>query len=230
MKSYITEGNLEINTKNVAEGSRDIYCNFIFFANHHNAAHIDEGDRRFWVHQVDGLKTPLYYKEIWNWVRTHENMSHLLSWCLARDLSDFNHAEPPPTTEAKIDMMYASRGDLESLVKDALEARDGPFAADVLSYQVVSNYITAQLQTPMTSAIANLLRNIWGSVSKPLPNVPGQVRAFNIDGLIRHRPRCVRNAAHWKACTVDEVRHELTRSVQMLLKKKVDPPQLTNAK
>ncbi|MFT7376170.1 MAG: hypothetical protein ACI9EP_001751 [Oceanospirillaceae bacterium] len=230
LKSYISERNMEINTKNVAEGSQDIYCNFIFFTNHHNAAHIEEGDRRFWVHQVDGLQSPVYYKEMWNWARTTENMSHLLSWCLARDLSKFNHAEPPPTSEAKTDMIYASRGDLESLVKDALEARDGPFAADVLSYQVVSNYITAQLQTPINGAIANLLRHIWGSVSKPLANVPGQVRAFDVDGLVRHRPRSVRNTKYWRAQSIDDVRHELTRSIQMLLKKEVDSPRLTEAK
>jgi hypothetical protein len=230
LKSYISERNMEINKKNIAEGSQEIYCNFIFFTNHHNAAHIEEGDRRFWVHQVDGLRTPIYYREMWNWVRKQENMQHLLSWCMARDLSEFNHAEPPPTSEAKMDMIMASRGDLESLVKDALEARDGPFAADVLSYNVVANYITAQLQVPLNGAVSNLLRHIWGSVSRPLANVPGQVRAIDIDGLTRHRPRCVRNATYWSKQSIDDVRHELTRSVQMLLKKDVDAPKLKAAK
>lgn len=229
LNNYISERRIEINTKKVQEKSQDIYCNTIIFSNNYDATVIREGDRRFWVHVIEGLMPSVYYRELYEWQRDSLNMSHLLSWCMARDLSKFNHAEPPPTSEAKMDMMLASRGDLESILKDAIEAHAGPFAADICSFNIVSSYICAELQTPLTPQVSGRLRTLWGGVSKALPNATTQIRTFESE--TRHRVRSIRKHGYWRQRTIDDIQYELTRSAQMLLNKKdVLPPKLKAAK
>jgi hypothetical protein len=227
LKSYISETEQEVNAKNLKEGMAQIFCNIIIFTNHSNAAFIEENDRRFWVHKVHGIKTSPYYKVLWDWAAEDDNIAHLMKWCIDRDLSKFNPKAPPPLTEAKSDMIMANKSEIELILEDAIAHREALFAADVVGYLSVKDYIEAKLNITMNSRQEAIFKNAFLKLSEHMSKVKEPLRPIGSDISAKQRIRCVRNHAHWDAATVADIRYEFTRSIQFELNpRKVMPPKI----
>lgn len=121
-------------------------------------------------------------------------------------------------------MIISSRGDLESILTDAMDGRVGPFAADVTSFSAVKAFMSAQLETPLTEALSNKLRNYWGARSRAVM-CKSQIRVDE-GGMSRHRVRSIRNHKHWYVADAEALKHELTRSLHLMLGKQAEPPRL----
>ena len=228
LNHIISESHIEINTKGKKEQSEQIFCNVILFSNNEDAAQIRGGDRRFWVHRIDGVLDAKYYHEIWEWQRKGDNLSHILAWCAQRDLTQFAYNKPPPQTKSKADLIENSRSYLEGLIADAIDARDGPFGADITSNVLVTNFVAEHSETPLNNAIKQEVIEVMTRLSNKAYD--GQLRTDGKGVRWRHRPRSVRNHKAWIESNPEAIRHELTRSECMLLKKEVAPPQLKEVK
>jgi len=224
LNHIISESHVEINTKGMREKSEQIFCNILMFSNNDDAAIIRKGDRRYWPHRVNGVKDPIYYHNLWEWQQNGDNLSHMLAWCKARDLSNFSYNKPPPVTATKLDMQEESLDYLESLIVDAISSREGPFGADVTSYSMVENYIASQIDSPLNIQTRSSLKALFSRHSKKASDA--LIRTGAASGH-RHRPRIVRNEDRWLTVDPVKVREELIRSEQMLLRKKVNPPVLS---
>ncbi len=235
LKAYISEDRLKINRKGMQERTFPVYCNVIMFSNNDDAAHLQDGDRRYWVHKIKGVRDSVYYDHIFSWFKKEtkttkviytDNLKHLLRWCYERDLSHFKHNHKPPLTSSKIEMIYASRSDLEIDLQDAIDNREGPFGADIVSVPILKEYLSAKRDDPIKQSESRQISKILNKIasSQMVKNAITTIDD-NIPG--RHRVRCVRNAEYWSAQCLADQRREFTRSMQMYLKvQEVLPPVL----
>jgi hypothetical protein len=216
LKNLISEPTLEINVKGIAERQAKVYANFLIFTNHDNAAFIEKGDRRFWVHQIQGVQPQEHFDEIWEWFEDADSLPHLLRWFLDYNLKGFKYAAHPPMTEAKREMIDASKTRVEILVEDAVECHEGPFAADIICYDTVQAFVASRLGDATAVRCEPQLRPIWGRLSKAMPKKLSRV-TLKIGDSRQVRVRCIRNHAYWAKAGVKMVGHEATRAAQMLM-------------
>lgn len=226
MKAYITQPTLMINTKGVTEKKYPIYANVIMFSNKDDAADIKDKDRRFWVHKITGVKPSSYYDRIFGWFKHetkttkkiyNDNLNHLMRWCLERDLSKFNSNHRPPDTASKRGMVLESRSNLDIELCDAIEHRDGPFAADILPLKTIKDYMAMVTGRDLTISEERQIPKILNKFSSK--EFCGEA-LHSIDKNIptRGRARCIRNVKHWANQKRDNMHHEFTRALQLHLK------------
>ncbi len=120
LKGLITGTTNRINEKYQPARETPNLMNFVFLSNHHDALFVNDGDRRFFVWEIQSgqLPQPLA-KDYVTW-RDSGGLSALHHSLLNLDISDFNPKAPAPMTEAKQQMVDDSRSDLESWVADLM--------------------------------------------------------------------------------------------------------------
>lgn len=113
IKSLITDTQSTIERKNHDEYAAEDFIQYYFTSNHPDPIHLDENDRRFFVHSVEfpALEQSFYigYEE---WKQSPEGPAALLDYLLGIDLGDFNPSAPPPMTAAKNSMIDTVRSDI----------------------------------------------------------------------------------------------------------------------
>ncbi len=216
MKSYVSETTVEINKKGIGESTREVFGNFIFFTNHSDATFLEDSDRRFWVYKITANKAhPEYYDRLWKWLREEaQSVNHLLRFFLDMDLSGYDYATVPLATEAKLEMVDSSKSHIELEVQDAIANRDGVFKADIIGYTTFKDYVELK-EGYITKAADGRLKHIWGKLFKPLPNAKTGITPNAEVVNTRQRVRCIRNFEHWSSVSLEEIKYELTRSIQM---------------
>lgn len=146
MKAIISNPQINVNIKFGAKGDYLIFPNLLGYSNHSNAAPLPQDDRRFWVHQVlAGRQAPDYYDDLFKWLDT-DGPAHVYAWLKALDISKWNAAAPPPMTKAKQHMINSFKSEIERVLDDAIEDRAGPFAADVVTRDVIQIYLETVLR------------------------------------------------------------------------------------
>jgi hypothetical protein len=98
---------VRINRKNVPAYDVPNIQNWVFFTNHENALALDDNERRFWVCRCEPeVQPPEYFINLFAWYENgagegFTGVEAVAGYLLARDISAFNPAAPPPMTEAK---------------------------------------------------------------------------------------------------------------------------------
>ena len=118
LKSIITDPIIRINEKNQPRRTSENVGNFIFVSNNAYPVKIEEGDRRYVVLSVNGK----YKGDFDYWTKlcngfTDEFYKSLTAYFLSYDLSNFNIRDIP-LTEAKKDLIEASRSPLDQWICD----------------------------------------------------------------------------------------------------------------
>ena len=118
LKSIITDPIIRINEKNQPRRTSENVGNFIFVSNNAYPVKIEEGDRRYVVLSVNGK----YKGDFDYWTKlcngfTDEFYKSLTAYFLSYDLSNFNIRDIP-VTEAKKDLIEASRSPLDQWICD----------------------------------------------------------------------------------------------------------------
>lgn len=112
LKKLITQRELRVNTKFMPEYVVPDCVNYLFTSNHPDAFFLEDGDRRFFIHEV--LTTPMdedFYMEYMLWLDT-TGPAALFHYFLNMDLDDFNPSAPARRTVAKEQMTADTRSDL----------------------------------------------------------------------------------------------------------------------
>jgi hypothetical protein len=127
LKVMVTRETLEVNLKYVREYTVRDCIQYYFTSNDPDAFYLDETDRRFLIHEVLGHKlADTFYRAYDTWYKSQEGTAALFHYLLHEvDCSDFNPMAEPPMTEAKHEMIRATRTDIEDWI---MNVRDNPDA------------------------------------------------------------------------------------------------------
>ena len=118
LKSIITDKTIRINEKNQPRRTSENVANLIFVTNNSYPVKIESGDRRYVVLLCNGKykNNNDYWTNMYNSF-TPEFYSHLLTYFINRDITEFN-PRVIPMTEAKQDLIEASRNPVEQFICD----------------------------------------------------------------------------------------------------------------
>jgi hypothetical protein len=106
-----------INTKFVPQYTLPDVTNYMISGNHPDTIFLEDGDRRYFVHEVIGppCSTPGFYQRLDAW-RKAGGAAHLFDYLLGLDLTGFDPNAAAPETAAKRQMLVHSRSDLDAWV------------------------------------------------------------------------------------------------------------------
>lgn len=127
LKRIITRETVTINTKFVPQYTLPDRANFFISSNHPDAIFLEDGDRRYFVHEIVGgpSTSPGFYQRLDAW-RKAGGAAHLFDYLLGLDLTGFDPKAAAPETAAKRQMLVHSRSDLDAWVA---QLREDPFHA-----------------------------------------------------------------------------------------------------
>lgn len=211
LKPMINAESYNINRKYGGKSYEKIYPNFILFSNYIDAMKLRADDRRYWVYYVMAKpRRPQYYTNLFKWLDT-DGPAHFEKYLRNFDISQFDHKAPPPTTVAKHRMIAASRSQIDAYLEDGIKDKYDIFEFDIVSTNLVSNYIKNQLQKPFLSdsdirQISRFLTNLGSA----LPNERPYMQIG--DKRTQVRVKCVRNFDHWVKATPSDIEEEYLKA------------------
>jgi hypothetical protein len=148
LKHVISGETATVNRKYQAEYEVRNCANFTFTSNHHDAFIIEDRDRRFFVHEVGAAALERRPPERWftrdydEWYKGAEAPGALMHYLLGVDLAGFDPRARAPETAARGDMVAASGGEADHMVRALLESPeaclrigDAPVARDLFTVE-----------------------------------------------------------------------------------------------
>lgn len=126
MKSMITQQQLRLNPKYIPSYVVPDCINYYFTSNHPDAFFLEDGDRRFFIHQIMA-QSPLpreFYRHYEDWLVRERGANALFGHLLALDTSTFDPKSPAPMTRSKREMIADNRTDLANWIGNMKEDPD----------------------------------------------------------------------------------------------------------
>jgi hypothetical protein len=216
IKTMITREKIEVNIKNIPQYTVNDCINYYFTAQHPDCFYLEEGDRRYFIHEVKTFR-PLpqeFYREYDAWRRSAAGKSALM-WHLlyAVDTSDFDPMAAPPVTSDKLAMIADTGTELELWLRDM---RDNPnlFCAkfgdsDLVTLNEVTVLYEAEGNPKPSSVLVGRKLKVAGipllqpkDLSTPQVTVNNKLTRFY----------ALRNAQKWAKATSDTLREEYART------------------
>lgn len=125
LKVMVTSETLTINEKYINPYTLRDCINYMFTSNHADAFYMEEGDRRYFIHEVVADRLPPeFYRPYDAWRRSTEGRQALMYHLMNLDLSDFDPMAPAMETTSKIEMIENTRTDIEDLIIGLREEAD----------------------------------------------------------------------------------------------------------
>jgi len=150
IKNLITEPWQHINLKYGAQGTKQVFNNFLFMSNHPDAMAITDEDRRVDIIQIDAEpRDAAYYSGLFAWLKDRANLSHLYTYLYSRDLTKFDPADRPEKTVQKQAMIDASKTELETILFDGIESADLILAKDIVQWKDIYKYMESEMYEGM---------------------------------------------------------------------------------
>lgn len=165
--------------------------NYIALTNFMDALAIDEGDRRWGVWKTRFKDRAQVMREMGDayWKRLHEAIGKhpevIRGWLMSVDLSDFNPYSAPDMTQAKLDMIEASRSTVNADTREALALGGLGVGPDVIATDCLGEVMRGMGgRAPSTTTLANILARLgwvkmadtmkWRSKSRRIYYRPGE--------------------------------------------------------
>lgn len=190
LKHLITGEQITINEKYQPAVSFRNTLNFLFTSNHPNAFHLDVNDRRFFVWEFAGDKLPdAFFAEFVEWRDRRGGLAALMHYFQQMNLTGFNAKAAAPTTGAKLDMIEASRSDLERWLHERVgDAADNVPSEVVYVDDLILEYLIARGHRPTSTAVGTALMRMGVRTE----------RRVTIRGK-RKKLRAIRRPEYWAA-------------------------------
>jgi len=126
LKTMITQKTLKINPKFIPRYTVPDCINYYFTSNDPDAFYLDDGDRRFFVHEVKAEKLPVDLRTAFvDWRDSDEGASALFHYLLSVDLTGFDPFAEAFQTQAKEDMTLLTKSDVGSWVAELKSTQGG---------------------------------------------------------------------------------------------------------
>ncbi|MEI8363386.1 MAG: DUF5906 domain-containing protein [Betaproteobacteria bacterium] len=163
LKSLITGNTVTINEKFQPMLELPNCANFLFTSNHPDAFHLEDGDRRFFVWEINANRMPNeFYEDFIDWRDNRGGLNSLMDHLQKLDMTDFEPKGNAPKTEAKTEMIHHSKSDMERWINDALEddaAVEAVFGKQVVTLdEVTATYNRERHARTTTTAVSKALR------------------------------------------------------------------------
>lgn len=161
LKAMIAETRIELHPKGGAAYTMPNHCIVTGSSNDSDAAHIDNSDARWGVHQ---MRQPRYTPaEVQYVYREFLNLPHaaaaLRGYFMAIPLYTFDPDDEAPMTADKAAMMEAGESNDEEFLRIALEQQDGPLARDIALCSEVLQFVHKNCNTrPSGKRISSILK------------------------------------------------------------------------
>jgi hypothetical protein len=207
LKTIINAETLEIEKKHVDAEPEKIYANIIAFTNWSDALVLSDDDRRFWVVNVDHeyARNQSYFAPLFKWSADPENIDHLRYYfCHERDVSKFNYGSCPDASEAKKEMIQASKSLVELAIEDMREDGRRAFKADIMDKSAAITAVAQELNTEITPKLQAEVTRVF---SRMFP-VAGRVKLDEA----RQQIRQIRRPRVWKDKCLTSKRREAERA------------------
>jgi hypothetical protein len=206
LKELITQGTVGINLKGVESFEVGNFANFFTISNHEDALPIDDQEGRYLVIRCADepafgkgtSRSKEYYKRLFACVGSPDEPGdearRVLNLLLTRDLSNwdgkgssYDGRGTAPETEAKADMVEASRSSLEKFLLWALETGERPFSCSIINPKDVLNALPLDIEAASRNvrAVEMALREIGArplSKYKAIHTSTGRKRLWAVKG------------------------------------------------
>lgn len=121
LKGLVTSEEMTINAKFIPQYTIPACVNYMFTSNAPDAFFLEDTDRRFFVHEVQGRPADdRFYRDYDDW-RHGEGPAHLFEYLLRLPLGDFHPKVRAPMTKAKEEMIMGTKSDLGLWCKELIE-------------------------------------------------------------------------------------------------------------
>ena len=142
LKPLITQPEIRIQRKYVQTITLSNRTNFIFFSNYIDAAVLDKGDRRYFVHISNAEpQSPDYYNQLFNFVDSGDGTAAIAHYLKTRDLSKFNPNSRPPMTAGKELVIQESRSPVQATLHMWFDDEQKPFDKDLVSVKGILEFL-----------------------------------------------------------------------------------------
>lgn len=161
LKPWVTDDYIGVEQKGLAAYTMPNHLVLTATSNEGDAAPIDENDRRWGVSE---LTAPPFTAEEKNRVFTRflnlpRAAAVLRHFFMHMDLTGFDPTAPAPITDARTDMVVASRGSEDDLISEAMGIREDIFSRDIARMIDVQTFVKRRLgYLPTPHRIGMLLR------------------------------------------------------------------------
>lgn len=126
LKTMITQKTLKVNPKYIPRYNVPDCINYYFTSNDPDAFYLDDGDRRYFIHEVRSEKINTEFRNRFiAWRNSQEGVSALFHYLLGLDLSNFDPQAEAYVTHAKEDMIQLTKSDLGTWVHDLRSENSG---------------------------------------------------------------------------------------------------------
>lgn len=204
-QTLITQKTINVNKKYIPEYSIPDYINYYFTAQDPDAFYLNNGDRRFFIHEV--LAPPMQQAtadDYQKWL-TNDGCCHLKYYFEHIDLTGFNPNAPALMTEAKQDMIDLTRSDLARWVQSI--GKEGPIYINGDEYK----------QELWSSAELLLMYDMNKFTTVTQNGLARELRKFGFKKLKQVKPTghqpiilyALRNQHKWLSSPYDAARHWL---------------------
>jgi hypothetical protein len=140
LKPLITQPEIRIQRKYVQTITLFNRTNFIFFSNYIDAAVLDKGDRRYFVHISNAEpQSPEYYDKLFSFADSEDGIAAITHYLKSRDLSKFNPNSRPPMTAGKEIVIQESRSPVQATLHMWFDDEQKPFDKDLVSVNSIIN-------------------------------------------------------------------------------------------
>jgi primase-polymerase (primpol)-like protein len=201
LKQTITAEQREINPKYGFPLVEWNVARWLMFSNHLSAIPLDNQDRRFEVVKHEGARMPDgYYEQLWGAIKEPGFIAGVAQYLLTRDIRHFKPGAHAVMTEAKRDMVAASKSEVDDSIADLIETHP----ADVITTSAVAAVLNnqsfgGQLNAHQRHSLDRAGTQAYG---KPIKMAGKAVRV-----------RILRNHEFWKSATPPQVQAELIKGM-----------------
>jgi hypothetical protein len=209
LKGLITIESLNINKKYTPVYKAETCANFYITSNRPDAFYVDEQDRRMFIHEATCVQPPQeFFDEYHAWLDSGEGPAAILYAAQKHKFTGFDPNTRPPVTEAKIDMVQAGRGELDSWLYDV---RDNP--DEYLRYgqvRITKDLVNSEEFLAMFEPHRKgkpVTRNV---MAMHLRRVFPRTKRLKIGGRVDYW-YIVRNAEAWKKANNRKIRRHLEK-------------------
>lgn len=199
LKSLVTTDTRAINPKYGHQRLEWNACRWLIFSNHTSALPLTEKDRRFNV--VHNERAPMpesYYAKLYATIKD-AGFIEAVAWMLkTRDVAGFNPGAHAVMSEAKRDMIGASKSDADDII--AYLVTDHP--SDIITNYRLAELLTNQQHTSLSAHHRHALDRA---------GTKAYGKAVNFNGKIM-KVRILRNFEVWKSATGWQIAEELKKA------------------
>jgi primase-polymerase (primpol)-like protein len=203
LKSLITSEHRRINPKYGHERVEYNVCRWLIFSNHTSALPLNESDRRFNVVRNDAAPMSSdYYKTIYAALRDREFIKAVAQLLRTRDISSFNPGEHAALSEAKRELIAASRSETDETLIQLVAS----CPSDVIPSSTLGALLTGVIGGKVTPAHRRAIERAG-------------IRAHGVRirvGINSTRVCILRNHPRWKEADPRQIRAELEKLPSML--------------